>query len=433
MRALSFLAIAFGFAAELIAPADSSVPPVPSMREVLTATYAVRELNDVELAGDAKAVAWEEDFRDPRRLLRSAHYSAVYIKRIDGGESVQITAGGTSGYYEEKNPTWSPDGRQVAFLSDARSKGQRQIFVADSDGARVHQIGMLVGDVAHLTWAPTGKTLAFLYISGAHREAGALAPGARDVGVIGTTFDEQRLATIDVVDGALHFLTPRDTYVYEYGWSPDGQQIALTYAKGNGDDNWWIARLARVNVETRAMHDLLVPAFQINDPQWSPDGKQIAIVGGIMSDFGSTGGDVYLVNAANGSSRDVTERAPISVQSLRWNDASSIDLVAHVTGTMRLMRLDIASARLRTLTNREESLWSWSSARSGAIVALVRASFADPPEIWAGPPSALRQVSASNASAIRLYGKSVSLKWPSDQLTIQGWLIYPRDFNPHAS
>ncbi len=433
MRALSFLTIAFGFAAELIAPADSSVPAVPSMREVLTATYAVRELDDVELAGDAKAVAWEEDFRDPRRLLRSAHYSAVYIKRIDGGESVQITAGRASGYYEEKNPTWSPDGRQVAFLSDARSKGQRQIFVADSDGTRVHQIGRLVGDVAHLTWAPTGKTLAFLYISGAHREAGALAPGARDVGVIGTTFDEQRLATIDVVDGALHFLTPRDTYVYEYGWSPDGQQIALTYAKGNGDDNWWIARLARVNVETRAMHDLLVPAFQINDPQWSPDGKQIAIVGGIMSDFGSTGGDVYLVNAANGSSRDVTERAPISVQSLRWNDASSIDLVAHITGTMRLMRLDIASARLRTLTNREESLWSWSSARSGAIVALVRASFADPPEIWAGPPSALRQVSASNASAIRLYGKSVSLKWPSDQLTIQGWLIYPRDFNPHAS
>ncbi len=432
MKALSYLTLGCWFVA-VIAPADASARAVPSMREVLTATYAVRELDDVELARNAKAVAWEEDFRDPRQLLRSARCSAVYIRQIDGGESVRLTAGRASGYYEEKNPTWSPDGRQVAFLSDARSKGQRQIFVADSDGGRIRQIGSLVGDVQHLTWAPNGKTLAFLYISGAHREAGALAPGARDVGVIGASFDEQRLATVDLVDGALHLLTPRDTYVYEYGWSPDGQQIAVTYAKGNGDDNWWIARLARVNVATRAMHDLLVPAFQINDPQWSPDGKQIAIVGGIMSDFGSTGGDVYLVDAASGSSRDVTEGAPISVQSLRWNDASSIDVVAHVTGAMHLMRLDVATARLTALTNREESLWSWSSARNGAVVALVRASFADPPEIWAGPPSALRRVSTSNASAVRLYGKAVSLNWQSDQLTIQGWLVYPRDFNPHAS
>ena len=152
-----------------------------------------------------------------------------------------------------------------------------------------------------------------------------------------------------------------------------------------------------------------------------------------MSDFGSTGGDVYLVDAASGSSREVTEGAPISVQSLRWNDASSIDVVAHVTGAMHLMRLDVATARLTALTNREESLWSWSSARNGTVVALVRASFTDPPEIWAGPPSALRRVSASNASAVRLYGKAVSLNWQSDQLTIQGWLVYPRDFNPHAS
>ena len=106
----------------------------------------------------------------------------------------------------------------------------------------------------------------------------------------------------------MRLLTPRDSYVYEYGWSPDGRQIAVTYAKGNGDDNWWIARLARVDVATGAMHDLLAPAFQIDDPQWSPDGNRIAIIGGIMSDFGSTGGDVYLVDAHTGESRDVTRR-----------------------------------------------------------------------------------------------------------------------------
>jgi hypothetical protein len=59
----------------------------------------------------------------------------------------------------------------------------------------------------------------------------------------------------------LHLLTPSDTYVYEYG-SPDSRQIAATYAKGNGNNNWWIAHLARVDVATGAMRDLLAPPIR---------------------------------------------------------------------------------------------------------------------------------------------------------------------------
>jgi dipeptidyl aminopeptidase/acylaminoacyl peptidase len=407
----------------------------PSMRQVLTATYAVRALSAVDLAPDGSAVAWQETFHDERRLLQSPRYSALYVQRLDGGGRVLLTAGERGAYYDEENPVWSPEGREVAFLSDARSKKQLQLFVADADGRHVHQLTRLSGDVQRLTWAPNGKSLAFLYIAGAHREAGALAPGARDVGVIGTRVDEQRLAIIDARGGAIHLLTPSDAYVYEYGWSPDSRQIAATYAKGNGDNNWWIARLARVDVATGAMRDLLVPSYQIDDPQWSPDGREIAIIGGIMSDFGSTGGDLYLVDAQSGASRDLTDGAPVSVQSLRWNDSSSLDVVAHVSGAMHLMRLDVSNTgttSLTTLTDREESLWSWSSAKGGKVVALVRASYADPPEVWAGPPSGLRQISHSNAGATRLYGKAVSLQWKSDEFTIQGWLVYPLDFNPSA-
>ena len=140
-------------------------------------------------------------------------------------------------------------------------------------------------------------------------------------------------------------MTPADSYVYEYGWSPDGRSIAATYAKGNGDNNWWVAKLAVVDVAAGSMHELLAPSFQIDDPQWSPDGKQIAVIGGIMSDFGSTGGDVYLVDAQTGKSRNLTAGAAFSVQSLRWNDASSLDCVAHVSGAMHLLRMDAADGK----------------------------------------------------------------------------------------
>ena len=353
------------------------------MREVLTASYAVRELSAVALSPNGGAVAWQEGFHDSRRLLESQRYDAVYVQSLARGARIHVTAGSLAGYYDEENPVWSADGRSLAFLSDARSKRQLEVFVTDAEGRRVRQIGRLRGDVQRLTWAPNGRALAVLYIPGASREAGALAPGARDVGIIGAEVEEQRLAVLDVSTGAIRWLTPGDSYVYEYAWSPDGRQIAVTYAKGNGDDNWWIARLARVEVATGALHDVLAPPFQIADPQWSPDGSRIAIIGGIMSDFIATGGDVYVVDAHTGESRNVTDGAPISARSLRWNDAGSIDMVAHLSGEMHLMRLDIAggTTSLTTLVAGPESLYSWSSAKGGAVVALVRASFTEPPEI----------------------------------------------------
>lgn len=399
------------------------------MRDVLRALYAVHDLSAVDLSPTGEAVVWQESFHSAQHLLDSPRMNALYLQRLAGGAPLRITAGAPSAYYDEEDPVWSPDGSAVAFLSDARSKGRSQLCVADANGAHVRQVGKLNGNVARLTWSPDGKTLAILYVASAHRKTGALAPGARDVGVIGTIVDEQRLAAIDVATGATRLLTPADAYVYEYGWSPDGRAIAVTYAKGNGDNNWWVARLARVDIATATLHDLFAPAFQLNDPQWSPDGTRIAAIGGIMSDFGSTGGDLYLIDANTGQAHDATPDAPISVQSLHWKDASSLDLVAHVPGAMHLLRLDIASGRMATLTDRDESVGSWSSIRGGSMIALVRSSFDDAPEVWAGPLSSLRRISNRNAGAVRLYGKAVSLRWASDGFSDQGWLIYPLDYD----
>ncbi|MGH9519885.1 MAG: alpha/beta hydrolase family protein, partial [Terriglobales bacterium] len=73
--------------------------------------------------------------------------------------------------------------------------------------------------------------------------------------------------------------------------------------------------------------------------------------------------------------------------------------------------------------------FSWS--RDCARAALVRADWQHPPELVAGPVghfSALTQVNADLAPA---WGKAVSLEWQRGGQTIQGWLLYPRDFDPN--
>ncbi|HEV7180577.1 MAG TPA: prolyl oligopeptidase family serine peptidase, partial [Candidatus Baltobacteraceae bacterium] len=401
----------------------------PTMQDVYRATLAIHDLGDVGLSPDGAAVVWQESYSSMQGANDTRRREALYVQRIGEASSTRLTAGNASQYYDEENPVWSPDGTRIAFLSDAGSARQLQVYLADPNGAHVQRLTKLEGNVQALRWLPNGAALSVLYIPNAHRASGALAPGARDIGVVGETVDEQRLAKINLSTGAATILTPATDYVYEYDWSPSGAQAALTYARGNGDNNWWIAKLATVPAAGGAMHDVLAPAYQINDPQWSPNGKEIAFIGGIMSDFGSVGGDVYVIDPATHEARDASAGMTMSASSLHWVNGSTIDMTAHANGTLKLAALNVATGKVAALAGDGDVIRSLAVSRNGNRYAFVRTSFSAAPEIWAGTLANLRQITHVNAGARRLYGKAVSLNWKSDQFNVQGWLIYPLNYD----
>jgi dipeptidyl aminopeptidase/acylaminoacyl peptidase len=410
--------------ATLIAALILSCTPLaqaaPSMRDVLRITDGLSDFSNVAISPDGTRVAWQQTFH---------HANSVWAESLTTNRRVRVMiAGATTA--ESMYPAWSPDGTKLAFLSDARTKGRASLYLADANGGAVHLLAALGGLPQRLTWSPDGKHLALLYIAHPHRLAGATSAGARDVGVIGTITDEQQIATVDASTGTMTLVTPSADYVYEYAWSPDSSHFACTYARGNGDNNWWVAKLATVPASGGVMHDLLAPKFQMNDPQWSPDGVKIAVIGGLMSDFGPVGGDVYVVDAQSGSPRNVTPAAMFSVADLHWTNVNRIVLVAHVLGALHLLSLDPSSGATTTLLAGDESLRSLSLAKNGVQMALVRTSFATPSEVWAGTAQSLRQVTRANAGVPKLYGKAVSLTWKSDPYNVQGWLIYPLQFDP---
>jgi len=389
------------------------------MQQVLRTADRLTDFSNVAISPDGTRVAWQQMYR---------HANTVWVERLATRKRVPLVVPGAA-KADAMSPAWSPDGTRIAFLSEARTKGRPSLYVANADGSSVRLVAALGGLPQRLTWSPDGKHLGMLYIAHPHRLAGALAAGARDVGVIGSVNDEQQIATVDARTGAVRLVTPAADYVYEYAWSPDSSRFACTYALGNGDNNWWIAKLASVPASGGAMHDLLEPKFQINDPQWSPDGTHVAVVGGLMSDFGPVGGDVYSVDARTGESRDLTPGARYNVADLHWVRNDRIMMLAHVLGTLHLLVLNPATGATTTLLGNQETLRNLSIAGGGARIALVRTSFATPSEIWAGAPNALHQATNINAGVPKLYGKAVSLTWKSDPYTVQGWLIYPLDFN----
>ena len=364
---------------------------------ILNAFSKVHSFTEVAISPDGRRVIYGETVTG-KRAGADVDAAALWIANAnDGGDLHRLTACSGSAC-DEHGAAWSPDGRHIAFVTTDET-GQTQIAVSDSDRRGAKTITAARGPVDTPRWSPAGDRLAFLYAEGAPRTPGPLNPLARDTGELIDTVYEQRLAIVSAEGGRIRVLGPADLNIYEYDWSPDGRRFAVTAAKGSGDSNWWIAELDTLDAETGAVGVLLRPKLQMASPRWSGDGRLVAYIGGIMSDEGITGGDIYVIAADGGAPVDVTPGLKASVQTLTWNRSTS-GLIAteFAVGEEVLASVDVNAKSQRELWRAPRMIWAntvfgiapgdagISLSRDGSVSAVIGQSYTTPPEIEVGPP-----------------------------------------------
>ncbi len=373
-------------------------------------------------------------------------------------------------------PVWSPDGKQLAFLSncdqkDPAAKGpaawtstrQYQVFVWTAATNSVRQLTHLKGEVSSPAWSPDGKAIAFLFVENATRSAGATAAMKPWSGVIGEDGVEiQRVAAVDLTSGSFDQITPASLHVYEFNWSPDSKQLTYIAANPPGENNWWVAQLYTQSLVfdgkghlpndsttmdrlSSAPHSLLDPTkvsgplhgLQIALPRFSDDGKQIAFIGGLMSDQGSTGGDIWVVPATGGEPKDLTPNRPSTPAFFGWINDQTLGIAEHVGGSSRIVVHHIDTGEddpTQTITFPESigaggPVMNVSVAGNGDI-ALIRSSYEHGPEVWAGPMLHLKQITHLNDALKPSWGKTENIEWTNEGFHVQGWLLYPVDYDP---
>jgi dipeptidyl aminopeptidase/acylaminoacyl peptidase len=412
-----------------VPPAVAAAEPVP-FDQISAALNSVHQFAQVAMSPDGRRFAYVETVGDRSaiRLAEVAHPST----------SRPITAC-PARKCDESDVAWSPDSRQLAFITTG-AKGQPQLAVAAVASGTARVLTTAKGPLSTPRWSPDGTRIAFLYSPGAPKAPSPLNPSTPDAGVVGSKIYEQRLAVIPTDGGAINILGPSDLNVYEYDWSPDGTKFAATAAHGNGDANWWIAELYTIDSMRGTVTKIHKPELQIASPRWSPDGKRIAYIGGIMSDEAITGGDVYVVPATGGEATNVTPNLKASVTTIAWPAWSKKIVATELAGDRMLIAL------LDVIAKEQQQIWSGldtiyasafvglapgdqgvSVSADGTAAAAIRQSITTPPEIVIGKLGAMHPVTTANAHVRHLTGRARSITWTSEGTNVQGWLIFPPD------
>ncbi len=181
---LTFASFAFSQPAAKQSVAVKATASKP-MDEVIRTFFAGVTFDQAAISPDGRQVAWVESTKGG---------SAIYISEIGVPKPRRITAGGQS----ESAVAWSPDSKQIAFLSDAGKPGQQQLYIANAAGGAPRKLTSVKGFLASPGWSPDGKTIALLFTENAERAAGPLVAEKAQTGVIKEAVTEQRLALVDV-------------------------------------------------------------------------------------------------------------------------------------------------------------------------------------------------------------------------------------------
>lgn len=169
----------------------------------------------------------------------------IFISNIYQGTLEELTKNGSGNNF---TPAWSPDGTRIAFSSNRDGAGNTELYVANRDGSNVRRLTNNPGADITPTWSPSGTQIAFT----------SDRTGTPQIYIIGA-------------DGlGLQRLTS-EPYADRPTWSPAPyNEIAFTARTGPGND------IKVVTLATREVRQLTFGEGTNESPSWAPNGRHLA-------------------------------------------------------------------------------------------------------------------------------------------------------------
>jgi dipeptidyl aminopeptidase/acylaminoacyl peptidase len=373
-----------------------------------------------EVSPDGKWVAYGISTPD---MEANRGVSNIWLVSASGGDAIQLTQSG-----KDSAPSWSPDGKTLAFLSGR--DGTSQVYVISMEGGEAKKLTTLSTGADLFKWSPDGKSIAFtseVYVDckddacnkkrdeekekskvKAHvadhllyRHWDHWSEGKRSHLFIQPV--EATAAAHDLTEGADYDVPPDqrggDT---DLNFSPDSKEICYTAVTDKMEATSTNGDLFLVPVTGGESKRITTNQGFDGNPVYSPDGKYIAYHAQMTAGYEADRWQVLLYNRQAGQSENISASFDRSAGELSWSpDSKTIYFLAENETLQPIYAMEPRSgATPKKLLDGFNAAYSFSG--DGKILVTERTSLTMPGELFVagGDGSGLKQLTHENDSIL---------------------------------
>jgi Tol biopolymer transport system component len=226
-------------------------------------------------------------------------------------------------------PTWSPDGKEIAFTTNLT--GRQNLWKVAAAGGWPVQLLQSDDRQTGATWSPDGQSIAYQQDKAGDELYEIYAVPAKGGEPVNLT------KTDDVSETAAL-------------WSPDGALLAFA-AKRKVEANSNVCVLDPKSRQLRALTAEKSPEYSWSPSAWSADGRLLLAERG---DIGATDSDVYLITVATGSAENLTPHEGKILHSAAGlsPDGSTVLIGSNAKGGIKnVALLEVATKKLTWVTD----------------------------------------------------------------------------------